>query len=184
MKNQINLVNMRIAKEGEARSNAETSLRKNNERFSTDTQKFSYSLRNCSKENEELATKLEQTDAALHGTTNEKRDLEAQLEQRAAELEDLRKRHGIENEEKNRRISMLHQELRELQERVNEQGVRGNMLEAKNKDLGINYDRSNAEGGENVARLRSENERLQNENKDLISRTHKLGKDVEASRDH
>mmetsp|Transcript_106086 Transcript_106086/g.228555 ORF Transcript_106086/g.228555 Transcript_106086/m.228555 type:complete len:80 (+) Transcript_106086:243-482(+) len=64
-KNQINLINLKLTKEGESRTNAENALKKNNERFSTDTDKYTQSLKGVNKDNESLAQKLSDTDKAL-----------------------------------------------------------------------------------------------------------------------
>jgi len=129
---------MRISKEAESRQNSEDALRKNNTIFSTDSQKFNYSLRNVTKENETLTHKLDEADKAIRDAQVRKQELEAQLERSAAELEDLRLRQALEVEEKNKRLALLQQELRELQERLNESNMRANITESKSKDMQTN----------------------------------------------
>jgi len=52
IKNQLNLINLRINKESEAKDSTEGVLRKNNENFSHDAAKLSNNLRTSEKENE------------------------------------------------------------------------------------------------------------------------------------
>jgi len=92
LKNQINLINLRLTKEGESRTNAEDALRKNNERFTTDTSKYSNSLRGGSKDNETLALKLQDTDKIIYKANLERKDLESRLQNKTSELEDIRKK--------------------------------------------------------------------------------------------
>lgn len=154
LKNQINLINMRITKEGESRQNAENALRKNNENFSNDAQKFSYTLNNVSKEHETLNLKLQENDRNLEKSAQQRQDLQAQLDMKTHELDDLRMKYSLELEEKNKRISLLHQELKDLQERVNEQNVKRSLLESKNRDLSENYDRISVETSDTLNKLK------------------------------
>jgi len=59
------MINMRLSKEGDARKQAEDNLRKNNERFSTDQQKFNYSLQNSSKDHDQMIQKLQDSEKQL-----------------------------------------------------------------------------------------------------------------------
>lgn len=74
---------------------------------------------------------------------------------------------------------MLHTELKELQDRVNDQNVRNSMVDSKNADLCENYDRVLNENNENIFRLKKENERLGIENRDLLNKTSDLHKELD-----
>jgi hypothetical protein len=65
LKNQINLHNLKLTKEAEARTNAEDALKKNNDKFQMDVEKYTSSLKNINKENETLAQKLQESEKQL-----------------------------------------------------------------------------------------------------------------------
>jgi len=111
----------------------------------------------------------------------EKKDLEQRLQNKNQELEESRKRYSEENEDKARRIGHLHAELKELQERLNEQNIKNSLLESKNQDLLNNFDRVAQENSENISRLKIENERLSGENNTLFARISKLSTDLSSA---
>jgi len=66
LKNQINLHNLKLTKEAEARASAEEALKKNNDKFQSDVEKYTSSLKNINKENETLAQKLQESEKQLY----------------------------------------------------------------------------------------------------------------------
>mmetsp|Transcript_8939 Transcript_8939/g.7804 ORF Transcript_8939/g.7804 Transcript_8939/m.7804 type:complete len:81 (+) Transcript_8939:196-438(+) len=66
LKNQINLHNLKLTKEAEARTSAEDALKKNNDKFQMDVEKYTSSLKNINKENETLAQKLQESEKQLY----------------------------------------------------------------------------------------------------------------------
>ena len=66
LKNQINLHNLKLTKEAEARGSAEEALKKNNDKFQSDVEKYTSSLKNINKENETLAQKLQESEKQLY----------------------------------------------------------------------------------------------------------------------
>lgn len=138
LKNQINLINLRLTKEGESKLNTEDALRKNNDRFTTDTEKYSSSLKNVSKDHETLTTKLSDTEKNVYNETVFKKELESKLHSKTLELEDARRKFSDENEEKSRKIGHLNTELKTLQERFNDQNVKNSLLDSKNQDFQSN----------------------------------------------
>jgi len=65
LKNQINILNLRLSKEVESRQQTEDALKKNNEKFSVDAEKYTSSLKSINKDNEQLALKLQEADKNL-----------------------------------------------------------------------------------------------------------------------
>jgi ABC-type phosphate transport system auxiliary subunit len=141
----VNLINIQISKVTEAKDNTENALRKNNENFSHDTQKFSTSLKNSERENEFLKNKLTDNEKEVYNANIERTNLESRLNQNQNELDDQNRNYTLENEDKLKRISLLHAELKELQERVDHQNVSNSLLDSKNKDLDHNYCRISTE---------------------------------------
>lgn len=68
----------------------------------------------------------------------QKREIEMNLQTRNDELEDAKRRYYEENEEKNSRINQLHQEVKNLQDKLNESNVKSAMIEGKNHDITSN----------------------------------------------
>lgn len=66
LKNQINLHNLKLTKEAEARANAEEALKKNNDKFQNDAEKYTGSLKNINKDNETIATRLQESEKNLY----------------------------------------------------------------------------------------------------------------------
>lgn len=75
----------------------------------------------------------------------EKKELELRLNNKAQELDDARKRFEREQEDKNKRINGLHQEIKELQDKLAENNSRNNLLDNKNKDLVSSFERMTSE---------------------------------------
>lgn len=170
---------MRLSKEGDAKKQAEDALRKNNERFSYDATKFSTSLKNVNRENEGLGLKMHETEKTIYREETERRELEVKLKALTEELELTRLAFTQQNEEKNRRISLLNAELKELQERFNEQNVRNSVVDSKNGELSENLSKIRNENEGLIFRLQKENERLNREHEELSKRTSVLHNETE-----
>ena len=112
----------------------------------------------------------------------EKKELELRLSNKTQELEDSRKRFEREQEDKNKRINALHQEIKELQDRLSDNNTRNSVLESKNKDLVSSFERMTTDNRDCINKYRSENEKLNAHNMDLISKASKLNNELEALR--
>jgi len=105
LKNQINLINLRISKESESRLSVESALKKHNEKFFSDTTKFDSSIKEYSKDNETLALKYQEIERTLQQSTIEKREFELRLSTKVKEFEESKTKFQSELEEKNKRIA-------------------------------------------------------------------------------
>lgn len=106
----------------------------------------------------------------------------AKLEQTHQDLEDALKRQSLDNEDKNRRINALHQELKELQDRINDTGAKNLFLQGKVTDIGSNLDRTHKEQTDNIHRLKGEYDKLTVDNNELHNRLSQLTKEVDMSK--
>lgn len=61
-----------------------------------------------------------------------------QLQARNDELEDAKRRFNDDNDEKNSRINQLHMEVKNLQDKLNDNNIKGAMVEGKNHDINSN----------------------------------------------
>lgn len=104
------------------------------------------------------------------------------LQAKTSELEDSRRKLADENEDKNRRIGHLHAELKELQDRLNDQNVKNSLLDSKTQDMLGNYERVSNENNDNISRLKIENDRLTGENVDLLSKISKISNELDSFR--
>jgi len=66
------------------------------------------------------------------------------------ELDDIRKRFEREQDDKNKRISSLHSEIKELQMSLSDNNNRNNLLENKNKDLVTSFERMTTDNRDNI----------------------------------
>jgi len=73
----------------------------------------------------------------------------------------------------------LNAELKELQERFNEQNVRNSVVDGKNSELAENLSKIRNENEGLIFRLEKENERLSREHEELSKRTGVLTNDTE-----
>lgn len=67
-----------------------------------------------------------------------KREVEMQLQARNDELEDAKRRFNDDNDEKNSRINQLHMEVKNLQDKLNDNNIKCAMVEGKNHDINSN----------------------------------------------
>jgi len=134
------------------------------------------------KDNEALAQKLQEAEKNLYYINLEKKELELRLNNKAQELDDARKRFEREQEDKNKRINGLHQEIKELQDKLADNNSRNNLLDGKNKDLVNSFERMTTENRDCINKYRSENEKLNHQNMDLISKASKLSNELDALR--
>lgn len=134
------------------------------------------------KDNEALAQKLQEAEKNLYYINLEKKELELRLNNKAQELDDARKRFEREQEDKNKRINGLHQEIKELQDKLADNNSRNNLLDGKNKDLVSSFERMTTENRDCINKYRSENEKLNHQNMDLISKASKLSNELDALR--
>jgi len=64
-----------------------------------------------------LLAKLEESEKAIKDANSFKQDLETSLNQSTKELDDFRQKQSLENEDKSKRMQLLQQELKDLQEK-------------------------------------------------------------------
>lgn len=112
----------------------------------------------------------------------QKREVEMQLQTRNDELEDAKRRFNDDNEEKNARINQLHQEVKNLQDKLNDNNIKSAMIEGKNHDIAGNYERTATTTADNIGRLKIEYERLTGENADLLSKISRTSNELENNR--
>jgi len=110
--------------------------------------------------------------------------MEIQLKTLTETLELNRKAFSEQNEEKKRRISMLHAEMKELQDRVNEQNAKNAYIDSKNQELNQDLNKVVEENEGVIQRLKKDNEKLRLENKDLDNRTTNLRNEVDGFKVH
>lgn len=65
LKNQHNLINLRLTKENESKASVVDALQNNNERYANDVDKYCTNLKGSVSDNESLAIKLQETDKEL-----------------------------------------------------------------------------------------------------------------------
>jgi len=99
-----------------------------------------------------------------------------------ADLEDFRLKQSIENEDKSKRLILLQQELKELQEKASNSNMYKELAESKNKDMQLNHERVSQENNANIIRLKTEHDRISTENNELLTRLSKINKELESSK--
>jgi len=99
-----------------------------------------------------------------------------------ADLEDFRLKQSIENEDKSKRLILLQQELKELQEKASNSNMYKELAESKNKDMQLNNERISQENNTNIIRLKTEHDRISTENNELLTRLSKINKELESSK--
>jgi len=99
-----------------------------------------------------------------------------------ADLEDFRLKQSIENEDKSKRLILLQQELKELQEKASNSNMYKELAESKNKDMQLNHERVSQENNANIIRLKTEHDRISIENNELLARLSKINKELESSK--
>jgi len=78
----------------------------------------------------------------------------------------------------------LHQEVKNLQDKLNESNVKAAMFEGKNHDVTSNYDRTQGTNSDNISRMKVEFERLSGENVDLLGKISRSSNELENARVH
>lgn len=111
-----------------------------------------------------------------------KNNTQAKLEQTNRDLEECLKRYSLDNEDKNRRINALHQELKELQDRINDTGAKNLFLSGKNNEVGNNLDKTHHEQSDVINRLKIEHDKLVGENNELHNRLAYLTREVDVAK--
>lgn len=111
-----------------------------------------------------------------------KNNTQAKLEQTNRDLEECLKRYSLDNEDKNRRINALHQELKELQDRINDTGAKNLFLSGKVNEVGNNLDKTHHEQSDVINRLKIEHDKLVGENNELHNRLAYLTREVDVAK--
>lgn len=166
-------------KEGEAKEAVENKLRKNAEHFSQDAQKFDTAVKSAEKDNQTMKTKLQEMVKALNELSNNKIQIAGKLDQRHQEFEEVQRLFTLESDEQNKHISGLHEELKDLQDKINKYSHKGDLLGNKYKELNETQYKVEAEQAESILKLKSEHERLKSEHNDLHFKVAKFTKEVE-----
>lgn len=174
---------MRISKEGEAKDAAEHNLKKNNDNFSHDANKFNQSVQTAERDNYAMKAKLQDMLNQVTDMNNVKTHTASKLEHTSQDLEEAQRLYTLESDEQNRVIAALHQELKDLQDKLVNNNHKSSHLGSKNNELANNYNRIEAEQSENILRLKGEYERLKSDNNELHNKVSRLHKDVEQTKD-
>jgi len=111
-----------------------------------------------------------------------KNNTQYKLDQTQHDLDECLKRYTLDNDDKNRRINALHQELKELQDRINDTGAKNQLLSGKVNEIGNNLDITHHEQTDNINRLKIEHDKFVGENNDLHNRLSYLTKEVDIAR--
>lgn len=111
-----------------------------------------------------------------------KNNTQYKLDQTQHDLEECLKRYTLDNDDKNRRINALHQELKELQDRINDTGAKNQLLSGKVNEIGNNLDNTHHEQTDNINRLKIEYDKFIGDNNDLHNRLSYLTKEVDIAR--
>jgi len=164
LKNQINLVNLRITKEGESKDNAELNLKKIHENYNNDATKVKQTVQSADKDNHILKTKLQDMLRQLNELNGIKTQTSGMLDLKLQEIEEDQRQFNFESEEQNQRIAVLHTEVKELQEVIINDNHKGSNLNHKIKELTENHSLVQGEQAEKMFKLKSEHERLKGEN--------------------
>lgn len=164
LKNQINLVNLRITKEGESKDNAELNLKKIHESYNNDATKVKQTVQSADKDNHILKTKLQDMLRQLNELNAIKTQTSGVLDLKLQEIEEDQRQFNFESEEQNQRIAVLHTEVKELQDVIINDNHRGSNLNHKIKELTENHSLVQGEQAEKMFKLKSEHERLKGEN--------------------
>jgi len=145
-------------------------------------EKYCTNLKGSVSDNESLAIKLQDNDKELYKANMFKREVEMQLQSRNDELEDAKRRFNDDNDEKNSRINQLHQEVKNLQDKLNDNNIKCAMVEGKNHDISGNYERTVSQTTDNINRLKIEYERLTGENSELLAKISRTSNELENNR--
>lgn len=103
----------------------------------------------------------------VNDSSNNKTHTNSRLEQTNQELDEATRHFTLESDEQNRRIGVLHQELKELQDKINNNNHKGSLMGNKIKDLSETQYRVESEQSESILKLKNEHERLKTENNDI-----------------
>lgn len=131
LKNQINLVNLRISKENEAKDYVEINIRKNTDQQDQDIQNLRTNFKSAEKDNHIMKSQLQEMVKYIDELNNIKTTIAGKLDQRDKEHEEALKQFTIENDEQNKLIKELHQKLKDLQDKLNRQNQKGHPISSK-----------------------------------------------------
>lgn len=82
-----------------------------------------------------MKSKLQEMLKQVSEYSNAKTQTAGNLEHNNNELEELQRHFTLESDEQNRRIGVLHQELKELQDKININNHKGSLMGNKYKEL-------------------------------------------------
>lgn len=124
-------------------------------------------MQSAEKDNHTMKLKLQEMVQHVNDSSNNKTHTNSRLEQTNQELDEATRHFTLESDEQNRRIGVLHQELKELQDKINNNNHKGSLMGNKIKDLSETQYRVESEQSESILKLKNEHERLKTENNDI-----------------
>jgi len=125
------------------------------------------SVQGAEKDNHTMKLKLQEMVQHVNDSSNNKTHTNSRLDQTNQELDEATRHFTLESDEQNRRIGVLHQELKELQDKINNNNHKGSLMGNKIKDLSETQYRVESEQSESILKLKNEHERLKTENNDI-----------------
>lgn len=124
-------------------------------------------MQSAEKDNHTMKLKLQEMVQHVNDSSNNKTHTNSRLDQTNQELDEATRHFTLESDEQNRRIGVLHQELKELQDKINNNNHKGSLMGNKIKDLSETQYRVESEQSESILKLKNEHERLKTENNDI-----------------
>jgi methyl-accepting chemotaxis protein len=124
-------------------------------------------VQSAEKDNHTMKLKLQEMVQHVNDSSNNKTHTNSRLDQTNQELDEATRHFTLESDEQNRRIGVLHQELKELQDKINNNNHKGSLMGNKIKDLSETQYRVESEQSESILKLKNEHERLKTENNDI-----------------
>lgn len=140
-KNELGLLNSKISRESDLRRSAEDTMKRNENKYDVDAQKFSTNLRNQCDQNENLSTKLSEAERNFYRISAEKKETEEMLSNKVTDLSSYKDRLLSENEEKGRYLLNLQRDNQELKDNLSNESVKRSVGDGKNAELTQSYDR-------------------------------------------
>lgn len=103
--------------------------------YSNDSLKVKQSHQSAEKDNHILKTKLKDMLRQVNELQASKTQISGMLDHKQQELEEEQRQFNMESEEQNKRISVLHNEVKDLQEYISSSNQKGNNLNNKINEL-------------------------------------------------
>lgn len=103
-----------------------------------------------------MKAKLQDMQNQVSDMSNAKTHISSKLDHTSQDLEEAQRHFTLESDEQNRVIAVLHQELKDLQDKMTNNNHKSSHLGNKVKELTNTQNRVESEQSENILRLKSE----------------------------